>query len=189
VPWTTAAQAALPEPGRGSRRPAYRFTFEFDAAAAAAAAAYDGLSVLVPTAPPEPSADALFRQFKGPNYVALRHPQWTTPRAVRPVFLKSPRRVEALVCLMQVALTAYQLLERCSRQRVPEEAAAAEPRRTAESLLREFRGYGRIERQTRLGRGGRATRLTARQQLSRRPLGFPAPAPLLAQVWPPLPLV
>jgi hypothetical protein len=189
VPWTTAAQAALPEPGRGSRRPADRFPFECDAAAAAAAAADDGLSLLVPTAPREPSADALFRQFKGQDDVELRRPQWTTPRAVRPVFLKSPRRVEALVCRMQVALTASQLLGRCSRQRVPEAAAAAEPRRTAESLLREFRGDGRIERQTRLGRGGRATRLTARQQPSRRQVGFPAPAQLLAQVWPPLPRV
>ena len=34
------------------------------------------------------------------------HHPWKTPLAVGPVFLKSPRRVEALVCLMQVALTA-----------------------------------------------------------------------------------
>jgi transposase len=189
VPLTTAEQAALPEPGRGCRRPAYRFTFEFDASAAQAAAAYDGLSVLVTTAPREQSADALFTQFKGQNYVELSHHQWKTPLAVRPVFLKSPRRVEALVCLMQLALTAYQLLERFYRQSVPEGAEAAEQRRTAESLLREFRGYGLIERQTRLGRVVRATRLTARQQQILRQLGFPAPAQLLAQVLPPLPLV
>jgi hypothetical protein len=94
----------------------------------------------------------------------LGHHQWNAPLAVRPVFLKSPRRVEALVCLMQVALTAYQLLERLYRRGVPEGAAPAERRRTAESLLREFRGYGLIERQARLGRVVRATRLTARQQ-------------------------
>src|SRR5262249_31088321 len=92
VPLTTAEQAALPEPGRGCRRPAYRFTFEFDAVAAEAAAAYDGPSALVTTAPREQSADALFSQYKGQNYVELSHHQWKTPLAVRPVFLKSPPR-------------------------------------------------------------------------------------------------
>jgi transposase len=188
VPLSAAEQAALPEPSRGCRRPAYRFTFAFDTAAAAAAAAYDGLSVLVTTAPREQSADALFTQFKGQNYVELSHHQWKTPLAVRPVFLKSPRRVEALVCLMQLALTAYQLLERFYRQNTPEGAPAAEQRRTAESLLREFRGYGLIERRTRLGRVVRATRLTGRQQQILCQLGFPSPAQLLAQVLPPLPL-
>jgi transposase len=188
VPLTTAEQAALPEPSRGCRRPAYRFTFAFDAAAAAAAAAYDGLSVLVTTAPRGQSADALFTQFKEQNYVELSHHQWKTPLAVRPVFLKSSRRVEALVCLMQLALTAYQLLERFYRQSTPEGATAAERRRTAESLLREFRGYGLIERRTRLGRVVRATRLTWRQQQILCQLGFPSPAQLLAQVLPPLPL-
>jgi hypothetical protein len=188
VPLTAAEQAALPEPGRGRRRPAYRFTFAFDPEAAAAAAAYDGLSVLVTTAPREQSADALFTQFKGQNYVELSHHQWKTPLKVRPVFLKSPRRVEALVCLMQVALTAYQLLERFYRRRVPPRAPAEERRRTAESLLREFRSYGLIERRTRLGRVVQATRLTGRQQQILLQLGFPTPARLLAQVLPPLPL-
>jgi transposase len=189
VPLTAAEQAALPDPGRGCRRPAYRFTFAFDAQAAAAAAAYDGLSVLVTTAPREQSADALFSQFKQQNYVELGHHQWKTPLAVRPVFLKSPRRVEALVCLLQLALTAYQLLERLYRRSVPDGARAAERRRTAEGLLREFRSYGLIERRTRLGRVVQATRLSGRRQQILRQLGFPTPAQLLAQVLPPLPHV
>ena len=189
VPLTPQEQAARPEPGRGCRRPAYRFTFAFDAQAAATAAAYDGLSVLATTAPREQSADALFTQFKGQNYVELSHHQWKSPLAVRPVFLKSPRRVEALVCLMQLALTAYQLLERFYRRSVPEGATAQQRRRTAESLLREFRSYGLIERRTRLGRVVQATRLTGRQQQILLQLGFPTPARLLAQVLPPLPHV
>jgi Domain of unknown function (DUF4277) len=189
VPLTAAEQAALPEPGRGCRRAAYRFTFAFDAQAAAAAAAYDGLSALVTTAPRTQSSDALFSQFKEQNYVELSHHQWKTPLAVRPVFLKSPRRVEALVCLLQVALTAYHLLERFYRRSVPEGAGAVERRRTAEWLLREFRGYGLIERRTRLGRVVQATRLTTRQQQILQQLGFPTPARLLAQVLPPLPHV
>ena len=189
VPLAPQEQAALPEPGRGCRRPAYRFTFEFDAQAAATAATYDGLSVLVTTAPREQSADALFTQFKEQNYVELSHHQWKSPLAVRPVFLKSPRRVEALVCLMQLALTAYQLLERLYRRSVPAGARAAERRRTSEGLLREFRGYGLIERRTRLGRVVQATYLTGRQQRILLQLGFPTPARLLAQVLPPLPHV
>jgi hypothetical protein len=152
VPLTPAGQAALPPPGRGGRRPAYRFHFTFDAQAAEAAATYDGLSVLVTTAPRTQSADVLFTQYKEQNYVELGHHQWKAPLAVRPVFLKTPARVEALVCLMQLALTAYQLLERFYRQSVPAGAAEGEQRLTAESLLRAFRGSGLIQRRSRHGR-------------------------------------
>jgi Domain of unknown function (DUF4277)/Transposase DDE domain len=189
IPLTSAEQAALPQPSRGCRRPAYRFTFAFDAQAATAAVAYDGLSVIVTTAPRTQSADALFTQFKRQNYVELGHHQWKTPLAVRPVFLKSPRRVEALVCLMQVALTAYQLLERFYRRSVLEGARPAERRRTSEWLLRQFRSYALIERETRLGRVVQATQLSRHQQQILLQLGFPTPARLLAQVLPPLPHV
>jgi len=187
VPLSAAEQEALPPPRRGSRRPAYHFTFTFDARAAEAAATYDGLSVLVTTAPRTQSADALFTQYKEQNYVELGHHQWKTPLAVRPVFLKTPARVEALVCLMQLALTAYQLLERFYRQSVPAGSAETEQRLTAESLLRAFRGYGLLQRRTRFGRVLQATRLNERQQQILRQLGFPTPAQLLAQVLPPLP--
>ena len=109
-------------------------------------------------------------------------------REVRPVFLKSVRRVEALVCLMQVALTAYQLLERFYRQSVPADGDPSELHVTTGSLLRVFRGYGLIERSTRLGRVVHATRLTPEQARVLRQLGFPTPAQLLAQVLAPLPL-
>lgn len=188
VPLTEAEQAALPPPARGCRRPTFRFHYEFDEAAAVAAAQYDGLSALVTTARLDQSGDCLFTQYKEQNYVELGHHQWKTPLAVRPVFLKSARRVEALVCLMQVALTAYQLLERFYRQSVRAEATQSERHRTTESLLRLFRGYGLIERQTRLGRVVHATRLTPEQTRVLRQLGFPTPAQLLAQVLAPLPL-
>lgn len=188
LPLTAAEQATLPVPGRGCRRPTYRFHYEFDAAAAAAAAEYDGLAALLTTAPRQQSADTLFTQYKQQNYLELCHHQWKTPLAVRPVFLKSPRRVEALVCLMQLALTAYQLLERCYRQSVASDAAPSERHRTTESLLRLFRHYGLIERRTRLGRVVHATRLTAEQARVLSQLGFPTPAQLLAQVLAPLPL-
>jgi hypothetical protein len=188
VPLTAQEQAALPPPSRGCRRPGFRFRYEFDAVAAAAAAPYDGLSALVTTAPQQQSGDLLFGQYKQQNYVELGHHQWKTPLAVRPIFLKSLKRVEALVCLMQVALTAYQLVERFYRQSVPTGAAPAELHRTTESLLRVFRSYGLIERRTRLGRSVHATRLTPEQARILRQLGFPTPAQLLAQVLAPLPL-
>src|SRR5262249_33475589 len=137
VPLTAAEQAALPPPGRGCGRPRYPFRYEVDGAAAVAAARYDGLAALVTTAPLRQSGDSLFTQFKQQNDVELGHHQWKTPLAVRPVFLKSPRRVEALVCLLSVALTAYQLLERFYRQGVPAGAAAAGRRRAAGALPRE----------------------------------------------------
>jgi Domain of unknown function (DUF4277) len=187
IPLTPAEQAALPPPNRGCRRPEYRFHHEFDEAAATAAARYDGLAALLTTAPLQHSGDGLFRQYKLQNYVELGHHQWKTPLAVRPVFLKSPRRVEALVALMQVALTAYQLLERLYRQSVPADANASERHRTTESLLRLFRGYGLIQRKTRLGRVAHATRLTSDQARVLRQLGFPTPTQLLARVLTPQP--
>jgi Domain of unknown function (DUF4277) len=188
VPLTAEEQAALPPPPRGCRRSTHRFRYEFDEAAAVAAACYDGLSALLTTAPRSQSGDTLFTQFKQQSYVELGHHQWKTPLAVRPVFLKSLRRVEALVCLLQVALTAYQLLERFYRQSVAADAVPAERHRTTESLLRAFRGYGLIQRRTRLGRVVHATRPTAEQARILRQLGFPMPAQLLAQVLAPLPL-
>jgi len=188
IPLTEAEQAALPPPARGCRRPTFRFHYEFDAAAAVAAAGYDGLSALVTTAAQQQSGDTLFTQYKQQNYVELGRHQWKTPLAVRPVFLKSVQRVEALVCLMQLALTAYQLLERFYRQSVPADADPSERHRTTESLLREFRGYGLIERSTRLGRVVHATRLTSEQTRVLQQLGFPTPAKQLAQVLAPLPL-
>jgi hypothetical protein len=188
VPLTPQERVALPPPGRGCCRPRYRFAYTFDEAAAAAAAQYDGLAALLTTAPREQSADLLFTQFKQQNYVELGHHQWKTPLAVRPVFLKSPRRVEALVCLMSIALTAYQLLERLYRQSVGEGAESAELHRTTESLLRAFRGYGLIVRRSPFGPAVHASRLNMEQARILGQLDFARPAQLLAQVLAPLPL-
>jgi len=84
----------------------YSFVKHF-AWVAEADARYDGLSVLFTTAPQHYSGDALFTKFKEQNYIELLHHQMKTPLAVRPVFLKSPRRVEALLTLLQIASQAY----------------------------------------------------------------------------------
>jgi hypothetical protein len=187
VPLTPQEQAALPPPKGGCRTPTYRLVWTFDAAAAQAEARYDGLSVLFTTAPRQYSGDELFTKFKEQNYIELLHHQMKTPLAVRPVFLKSPRRVEALVTLLQIALQAYQVLERRYRQTVPEEAPVGEQRMTAETLLRHFRVYGCIVRWENVGRVVHPTRLTSRQRLILHQLSFPTPAQTLRRVLDPVP--
>jgi len=176
MPLTPEEQAALPVPRRGSHRPSHRFVFHYDEAAAVAEARYDGLSVLFTTAPRERSADELFTEFKQQSFLELLHHQWKTPLAVRPVFLKSTRRVEALVCLLLIALQVYQVLERRYRQNVAAEAPDSERHMTAETLLRAFRVYGVIVQRQVVGRVVHATRLTKRQRKILNQLSLPTPA-------------
>lgn len=179
-PLTPEEQAALPPPARGHRRATQCLEFRFDAAAAQADECYDGLSVLITTAASDHfSADTLFTKYKEQNYVETLHHQWKTPLAVSPVFLKSPRRVEALVCLLQIALQAYQVLERLYRQSVTAEATEAEKRTTTENLLRVFQVYGLLVSNTPIGRVVHTTRLSNRQRQILGRLNFPTPAQTL----------
>jgi transposase len=187
VELTAAEQAALPQPGSGHRRASHRLEFHFDAAAAQAAERHDGLSVLVTTAALSHSADQLFTEYKQQNYVELLHHQNKTPLAVSPIFLKTPKRVEALVCLLQLALQAYQVLERLYRQKTPADAPPSERRMTAERLLREFQNYGLTLRSIRLGDVVETSRLTTRQRAILYRLGFATPRQLLAHHLPPEP--
>ena len=182
IPLTKAEQAALPPPPPRARRPKYRFEFSFDEAAAAAELSYDGLMVLFTTVPQQRSADELFTQFKEQNYLEALHHQWKTPLAVRPVFLKSPRRVEALVSLLHLALQVYQVLERRYRQTVAAEAPTSEKRMTAEALLRQFRVYGLLVTEANVGKVVCATRLNNRQRQILNQLSLPTPAQTLRRI-------
>jgi transposase len=186
-PLTPEAQAALPAPARGCRQPTHRFVYTLDEAAAQADTEYDGLSVLVTTAPRTNSADRLFSQFKEQNYLETGHHQYKTPLAVSPVFLKSPRRVEALVCLLQIALQVYQMLERLYRQRVPAAAPRSEKRLSAETILRTFEVQGLLVEQTAVGRVVHATHPTRRQRQILDQLGLATPATYIAQRLAPVP--
>jgi transposase len=172
----------LPPPGRGCRRPAHRFRFTFDDTAVTHDEQYDGYSVLVATVPAnQASADELFTKFKQQSYSEQVNSQFKGPLAIRPVFLHSPRRVEALVFMMMIALTLYYLLQRLYRQSVPADASAKEKRTTTETLLRAFASYTLLITKTRLGREVQPTRLTTRQREILQRLGFPTPAQLLSQ--------
>jgi transposase len=186
-PLDAAEQAALPAPQRGCRRPTHRLAFHYDVAAGAADAAYDGLSVLVTTAPRTQSADALFGQFKEQNLVEQAHHQWKTPLAVHPVFLHTPKRVEALVYLLLIALMAYDLLQRRYRQAVPEDATVAEQRTTTETLLKSFQTYTLVLRRHSPGRVVQPTALSKRQRQILQQLGFLTPAQILSRKLPPGP--
>jgi transposase len=181
---TPAEQAALPTPTRGCRRPSHRFVYRLDEAAAEADTIYDGLSVLVTTAARTESADRLFSEFKQQNEVELAHHQWKTPLAVHPVFLKNPRRVEALVHLLLIALTAYYLIQRQYRQQVEPDAPEAEKRTTTETILRAFQNYTLPTERESFGRVVHATVLSARQRQILQRLNVPTPAQMLSRKLP-----
>jgi transposase len=183
-PLTAEEQAALPPPARGCRRPTHRLVYQYDEAAAAVDSGYDGLSVLVTTAPRTESANELFSAFKQQNDVELAHHQWKTPLAVHPVFLKHPRRVEALVHLLMIALMAYYLIQRQYRQQVGEDAPAAARRTTTETILRAFQGYTLQVEQQPFGRVVHATVLTQRQREMLQRLSVPTPAQMLSRKLP-----
>ncbi|NIO40743.1 MAG: IS1634 family transposase, partial [Burkholderiales bacterium] len=152
IPLSKKEREQLPPPGRGCKRPTHRFEFTYNQKAAELDAEYDGYSVLVTTASKHQSADLLFSKYKQQSYSELANHEFKTPLAVHPVFLKSPRRVEALVFLMMIALTVYFLIQRIYRQHVPPKAPLKEQRTTTQTILRAFKRYTLIIYRTRLGR-------------------------------------
>jgi hypothetical protein len=184
LPLSKKEREQLPPPKRGCRRPDHGFQFIYDQAAADRDAAYDGYSVLVATTPREQSADLVFTKYKQQGYSELANHQFKTPLAVHPLFLKSPRRVEALVFLMMIALTAYFLLQRMYRKSLPAKASSQERRTTTQTLLRAFSSYMLLIHHSRLGREVQPTRLTTRQREILQRLGFDTPAQILSRQLP-----
>jgi len=181
VPLSKKQRAQLPPPKRGCRCPEHHFQFTYDQEAADRDAAYDGYAALVTTAPRQQSADLVFTKYKQQGYSELANHEFKTPLAVHPLFLKLPRRVEALVFLMMIALTAYFLLQRLYRQSLPAKASPQERRTTTQTLLRAFSNYMLIIHHSRLGREVHPTRLTTRQREILQRLGFNTPAQILSR--------
>lgn len=178
----TKKQQEKLKPERGTRRPTHRFEFTFDEKAVRADEKYDGYSVIVTTVPQnQGSADALFTKFKQQNYSEQVNRGFKGPLAVRPVFLHTPQRVEALVFLMIAVLMVYYLLQRLYRQTVPEDATQKEQRTTARTILEAFSSYTLLIHYTRLGREVQPTRLTTEQRKILQQLGFSTPAKILSQ--------
>jgi len=178
---------ALPAPRKGYRRPTHRLVFSFDPTAAEVDGRYDGLSALATTEDITTSADVLFTQYKEQNYLERNHHQFKTPLAVRPLFLKSPQRVEALVCLLHIALQLQQLLERRYRQAIPTTEPLSEQRYTWDSLAADFKVCGVVVEHAAFGRVVRATRLTSEQRQILNRLRLPTVIQTLARTLPRVP--
>ena len=181
IPLSKKERDRLPLPQRGCKRPASRFEFTYDKKVALLDAEYDGYSVLVTTAPRTQSADLLFSKYKQQSYSELANHEFKTPLAVHPVFLKSPRRVEALVFLLMVTLMLYFLIQRIYRQNVSDDASVKEKRTTTQTILRAFNRYTLIIHRTRLGREVQPTQLTTRQRQILQQLSFDTPAQILSR--------
>jgi hypothetical protein len=184
LPLSKKEREHLPQAARGSHRPEHRFQFTYDDKAAERDGTYDGYYALVTTATRQQSADLLFTKYKQQAYSELTNHEFKTPLAVHPVFLKSPERVEALVFLMMIALTAYFLLQRMYRQSVPADASFRERHTTTQTLLGAFASYTLIITKTRLGREVQPTRLSTRQRDILQHLGFHTPAHILSHQLP-----
>jgi transposase len=181
-PLRAAERKKLAKAQRGCKSPQHRFSFSFDATLVTADEQYDGHSVLVATVPKNASrTDELFTRFKQQSYSEQVNSEFKGPLAVRPVFLHSPQRVEALVFLMMMALTLYYLLQRQYRQAVPAKASPKERRTTTLTLMRAFANYTLLIHHTRSGQQVQSTQLTTRQRQILQQLGFPTPAQFLRQ--------
>ena len=187
VPLTDAEIAALPPPRQGFRKQTHRLEYTCDDASVQAESHHDGIYALVTTAPSTWSGDALFSEYKRQTHVERGHHEFKAPIAVTPIFLKTPRRVEALVSLLFVALQAYMTLERLYRQRVSAQAPLPQRRMTAERILRKFRVCGVTVQQCPYGELVSTTHLSSEQRHILRQLSLPTPAKLLQQTLAPPP--
>ncbi len=181
VPLTKQEKKELPKPGRGCRVATHRFEFQFDEKAVKEDEQYDGYAVVVTTVPSnQASADALFTKLKQQNYSEQVNRSFKGPLAIRPVFLHTPERIEALVFLMIAVLMLYYLVQRIYRQGVPENAGIKEKRTTTRTILKAFASYTLLIHHTKLGREVQPTRLTTRQREILKQLGFKTPAQILS---------
>ena len=181
IPLTKQQQKKLRSPDRGSRPPTHRFEFTFNQRAVLADEQYDGYSALVTTVPQKQlSADSLFTKFKQQVYSEQINRGFKGPLAVRPVFLHTPQRVEALVFLLIAVLMLYYLLQRLYRQTVPDDATEKEKRTTTNTIFQAFLSYALLIHRTRLGLQVQPTRLTTRQREILQQLRLSTPAQILS---------
>ncbi len=182
---TAAEVRRLPSPQKGCRLPTQRFQFTFDTALLTADEQYDGFNAIVTTIPAnKSSADDLFTRFKQQIYSEQINAHFKGPIAVRPVWLKSPRRIESLMFLLTIALMLHYLIQRTYRASLSETAPVKERRITTKTLLSAFQNYTLLIDRHGLGRTVSPTRLTSRQSEILRLLELPTPAEILRRLLP-----
>jgi uncharacterized protein DUF4277 len=88
-------------------------SWHFDQAAIDASAAADGwYALLTNLAPGQASPEEVFRRYKGQHVVERRYGEFKGPLAVAPLFLKTNRRIAALITVICLALLIFCLVER-----------------------------------------------------------------------------
>ena len=176
---------ALPSPAKGCRPPTQRFEFQFDKELLAADEQYDGFNAIVTTVPAaESSGDQVFTRFKQQTYSEQINGHLKGPLAVRPVWLKSAKRIESLMFLMVIALMLHYLIQRTYRASLPPDAPLKEQRITTQTLLKEFGNYTLLVERQGAGRSVSPTQLTPRQAEILRRLKLPTPADQLRRLLP-----
>ncbi len=88
------------------------FTWAFDQAALDAEAAADGWYALLTNLPADSTATDVFLQYKDQPTVERRYGEFKGPLAVTPIFLRSNRRIAALITVICLALLIFCLIER-----------------------------------------------------------------------------
>lgn len=107
--------------------------WHFDDAALAAEATTDGwYALLTNLDPTEADAAEVLRRYKGQEVVERRYGDFKGPLAVAPMFLKTNRRIAALITVVCLALLVFCLVERQVR-------TAIAPERTMRGLYPENR--------------------------------------------------
>ena len=185
VDLTAAEVRRLPSPQKGCRPPTQRFEFTFETALLTADEQYDGFNAIVTTIPAnKSSADDIFTRFKQQIYSEQINAHFKGPIAVRPVWLKSPKRIESLMFLLTIALMLHYLIQRTYRASLPETAPVKERRITTQTLLNAFQNYTLLIDRHGLNRTVSPTRLTSRQSEILRQLELPTPAETLRRLLP-----
>jgi transposase len=91
----------------------------------------------------------VLRRWKQQGDIERRFSDWKGPLQVHPVFLKTPKRIAALILLLHLALMIYCLIEREARRRLAEQGQTKLPRLlaghvdaipTGENILRALQG-------------------------------------------------
>jgi transposase len=97
----------------------------FDQTAIAAETATDGWYALLTTLPATVTASEVLIRYKGQEVVERRYSTIKGPLAVAPMFLKTNRRIEALITVICLALLIFCLIERAVRAAIAPAAKMA----------------------------------------------------------------
>jgi transposase len=99
--------------------------WSLDQAAVDAEAATDGWYALLTTLPTDIDATQVLIRYKGQEVVERRYSAFKGPLAVAPMFLKTNRRITALITVICLALLVFCLIERAVRAAIAPEARMA----------------------------------------------------------------